>query len=187
MENETTTPSTASVPSSKESVFGGVSSASSTVPTKKVGLLALGIIFILVCMVVVIKRGSLSRTVTVPAATSTPKSSAPRKDFGQKVPDTFVKNIPLPEGATFTQSYSLEYPEQKQYTIVFGSTKTVQENYKVYASFLKNEKWYISNSQEGAQVSSLYAIYMTDTINITINESVSSSTKSQVSISLLKK
>ena len=62
------------------------------------------------------------------------------------------------------------------------------ENYALYTDFLKKENWTVSNKYENSKVSSLYATKESNDINVTISENTSAiSTKSQVSISVLKK
>lgn len=110
-----------------------------------------------------------------------------KTDFGTATPPDFPTNIPIEKGAVVNQSYSLDYAGQKQLTIVFPSTKTVAANYALYADFLKTDGWTVSNKYESAKLSSLYATKEINEINVTISESVSTTTKSQLSISVLKK
>lgn len=128
---------------------------------------------------------------TIPVAekiniTTTPEPK--RTDFGTKMPTDFPTDIPVEKGVKVEQSYSLNYVGQKQLTIVFLSTKTVKENYALYADFLKKQNWSISNKYESTKLSSLYGTKESNDINITISENTTASTtKSQVSISVLKK
>jgi len=109
-------------------------------------------------------------------------------NFGTSTPPDFPINIPIEKGSKFEQSYATYYPEQKQLTIVFRSTKTVKENYTLYADFLKKENWVISNKNESDGVSFLYGTKGSNDINVTISSDISTiSTKSQVSISILEK
>ena len=111
-----------------------------------------------------------------------------KTDFGTNVPVDFPTNIPLEKGAKVEQSYGLSYEGQKQLSIVFLSTKTVKENYTLYADFLKNQGWNVSNKYESIKLSSLYGTKESNDINVTISENTSAtSAKSQVSISVLEK
>ncbi len=107
-------------------------------------------------------------------------SEPARTDFGNVLPTDFPTNIPVEQGAKVSQSYSLDYVGQKQLTIVFPSTKTIKQNYTLYADFLKTDGWNVSNKYESENVSSLGALKENSGINVTI-------TKGQVSISVLKK
>ena len=124
-------------------------------------------------------------------ATSTKSlvSAQPTKtDYGTATPADFPIDIPLEKGAKVEQSYSLNYTGQKQLTIVFSSTKAVKENYFFYTDFLEKQDWNISNKYESTKLSSLYATKESNDINVTISANASAtSTKSQVSISVLKK
>lgn len=123
---------------------------------------------------------------TTPSAVSTEEPQ--KSDFGTNMPADFPTDIPVEEGVKVEQSYSLNYAGQKQLTIVFPSTKTVKENYALYADFLKKQNWNVSNKYESPSVSSLYAAKENNDINVTISESATTpSVKSQVSISVLKK
>lgn len=115
--------------------------------------------------------------------------SEPKKtDFGANVPADFPAGIPLEEESKIEQNYGLNYVDQKQFTIVFLSAKTVKENYALYADFLEKQNWIISNKYENAGLSSLYGTKGNNDINVTMNENTSTtSVKSQVSISVLNK
>lgn len=120
-------------------------------------------------------------------STNTPVATDPtRTEFGTKPPADFPTSIPLEQGADVTQSYSLGYTGKKQLTIVFSSTKTVKQNYDLYADFLKNDGWDGVNTYESATVSSMYAKKQGKEMNVTISAGAPSATsKSQVSISVL--
>ena len=118
----------------------------------------------------------------------TPTQEPQRTEFGTNIPTDFPTDIPVEQGIAVEQSYSLNYVGQKQLTIVFISSKTVEENYALYADFLKNKNWNISNKYESIKVSSLYGTKESNDINVTISDNTSNpSAKSQVSISVLKK
>lgn len=103
-----------------------------------------------------------------------------RTEFGADLPTNFPTSIPIEEGALNEQSYSLAYPGQKQLTIVFPSTKTVNENYLLYIDFLTTDMWTVVSSYENDSIATLYAMKDNNDINITI-------TAEQVSISVLKR
>lgn len=122
--------------------------------------------------------------------TTTPPEPVPdfqRVDFGTNVPEDFPTDIPIETGSNVEQSYGLSYVGQKQLTIVFLSTKTVAENYTLYTDFLKEPDWIVSNKYESPTLSSLYGTKENNDINITISEDTETGSKSQVSISVLKK
>lgn len=116
-------------------------------------------------------------------------SQEPQKtEFGAKAPSDFPVDIPIEAGVQVEQSYGLNYVGQKQLTIVFLSSKTIEENYSLYSDFLKKQNWNIVNEYKSPKLSSLYGTKESYDINVTISENTSSpSAKSQVSISVLKK
>ena len=126
-----------------------------------------------------VKPGDNGSGLSTVATTSIVYESG-RIDFGAEKPSDFPTNIPVEQGAKMTQSYSLDYAGQKQLTIFFPSTKTIKQNYTLYADFLKNDGWVISNKYESTNISALYGKKENNDINITI-------TKEQVGISVLKK
>ena len=111
---------------------------------------------------------------------STTTTEPTKTDFGANLPTDFPTNIPVEQGVEVKQSFSLDYANQKQLTIVFPTTKTVKQNYTLYADFLTKDGWTITNKYESENVSSLYGQKGSNDINVTI-------TKEQVSMSVLKK
>lgn len=150
---------------------------------------AVVVAMITMSVVFYIQKNSKSVLQISPKEQTAATQSEPKKiDFGTNVPVDFPTNIPIEKGAQVEQSYGLNYFGQKQLTIVFLSTKTVKENYSLYASFLKNQDWHIVNTYESAKLSSLYGTKESNDINVTISENTSTtSVKSQISISVLKK
>jgi hypothetical protein len=132
-------------------------------------------------------------------ATSSQAFEPVKQSFTQKLPDGFPTGIPLPQGVNLSQSYSLDYSNasssKKQFTVVFGSKKTIEENYNTYSAFLKKDEWNIISENASTSISSLYATkadfaaQSKQDINITIsNESdLSTTTVSLVSITILNK
>ena len=115
-------------------------------------------------------------------------STEPKKtEFDANEPVDFPTDIPVEKGIKFEQSYSLDYKGQKQLTIVFLSAKTIKENFTLYSNFLKKQNWNLSKEYEGTEVSSLYGTKESNDINVTISGSTTDGSKSQVSISILKK
>lgn len=151
------------------------------------GALAVLIILILLLIVIIVIQKRKLSPQPVPPVVQTPQE--PQKtDFRTKLPADFPADIPIEKGVKVEQSYSLNYAGQKQLTFVFQSTKTVKENYILYADFLKKQNWNVLSKYESPKISSLYDTKENSDINITISESaVTSSVKSQVSISILKK
>lgn len=98
----------------------------------------------------------------------------------------FPANIPL-ESKTLSQNYGLDYQDKTQFTKVFDSTKTVEENFLFYKKFIDQDGWIVLNSYQGAKVSSLYGKKDGYEMNVTISSRVSGVNKSQVSVSILKK
>lgn len=158
-----------------------------TTSNEKKFLILIAVVVVLVVVVFMVnQKGKVSPQ---PVAQTEQAAPEPQKtDFGTSMPTDFPTDIPVENGAKVEQSYSLNYARQKQLTIVFQSTKTVKENYALYAGFLKEKNWNVSNKYESAKVSSLYGTKESNDINVTISENTTlPSAKSQVSISILKK
>jgi hypothetical protein len=115
----------------------------------------------------------------------------PRTDYGSTTPPDFPSDIPLEQGSAVSQSYGLDYQNQKQLTMVFSSAKSVKDNYTLYSGFLSGQGWNIESTFEDTQLSAVYATRGANDINITIARDPSmlatSTDRSQVSISILKK
>lgn len=103
--------------------------------------------------------------------TDTPPKSFPeptKTEFGTAFPTDFPADIPVEKDAKLTQSYILDYPEQKQLGIVFPSAKTVKENYALYSDYVKKEGWTVVNKDEKDNLSFLYATKEGMEMNVTI-------------------
>lgn len=108
----------------------------------------------------------------------------PRADFGDKLPDGFPIDVPIEEAAAFEQSYILEYPGQKQSTVVFESHKSITENQKIYTDYLVKNNWAISDNYIDEKIVSFYARKDDTDVNIVIAlDDLSKNIK--ISISLL--
>lgn len=145
------------------------------------------IVFVLTVLIVSQKRNTPPQPVTQTEQISPIPQEPKKTDFSTSIPTDFPTDIPLEKGIKIEQSYSLNYTDQKQLTVVFPSTKTVKENYTLYTDFLKEQEWNISNKYESEDISSLYGMKEYSEINITISNNISTTTKSIVSISILKK
>lgn len=108
-------------------------------------------------------------------------------NLNKSAPTDLLATFPIEAGAEVDQSYSLDYDEQKQHTVVFQSTKTVAENYSLYTNFLKEQNWNPVTRHETPKSSSLYGTKEGVYINVFITEKIStSSVKSLVSVNILK-
>lgn len=155
---------------------------------KRTILLVIASVVVLIAGTFIMYKQSVDNVAQPLAEQTTEKQIDMQKtDFGSEMPNDFPTDIPLEEGAEVEQSYSLNITGQNQLTIVFLSTKTIKENYTLYASFLEKQQWNISNKYESEKLSSLYGAKESNDINITISEDTATGSKSQVSISVLKK
>jgi len=156
---------------------------------KKMIFVMIGVIVITDIIFLFIYKKDLIGTLSVFKKNITTTTQEPiRTDFGISMPADFPADILIEEGVKAEQSYSLNYAEQKQLTIIFASAKTVKENYTLYADFLTKQGWGVPNKYESPKLSSLYGTKESNDINVTISEKKSgTSLKSQVSISILKK
>ncbi len=132
-------------------------------------------------------------TDTLPASFPEPTKT----DFADRFPTDFPSDIPVEKDVKLVQSQIIEYPGIKQLSIVFSSEKTVQENYDLYADFLKQSNWIIHNDPglENMGIKALSATKgdMSITVILFIDSEVSADvpespepTKSRVRISILK-
>ncbi len=128
------------------------------------------------------------------AAEITQKKADPKKDFGKEIPPTLLATSTLIRTTINTpeQSYTIAYGEKTQSTVVFSSTRSAKENYRLYREFLGKEGWYVVKIYENAGVYGIYAITKMEkeTVNITISRTSTSTdaltNKSSVSITHLK-
>lgn len=154
---------------------------------KNIALVAVGVV-VLVVITIIAYNQSMNNRAPLPVGQGTEEQIEPQKtDFGTQIPSDFPTDIPFEEGAKVEQSYGIDYSGQKQLTVVFASAKTVGENYAFYSDLLKEQNWDISNKYETEEISSLYGAKKDNDINVTISEGVTSGSKSQVSINILKK
>ncbi len=111
-----------------------------------------------------------------------------RTDFGMNLPVGFPIDIPIEKDVQFTQSYSLDYPGQRQLSIVFLSTKTVKENFDLYKNYAEKDGWNTSSNGEKLEIAFVYATKERMEMNVMVNKDTSTPvSKSQVSISILRK
>lgn len=135
------------------------------------------------------KKSETQKIVTNPSKSlNTTKADYTKKIFKENsIPLEFSQEVTLPKGISLEQGYVLQYPTQKQITVVFASTKSMQENYLYYSGFLTKENWDMFNNYQGDTVSSLYANKGNVDINITVSKTIATSTKASVSISIFGK
>jgi hypothetical protein len=149
-----------------------------------------------------IKEVKVTKVVTATSSVARVSVQVPgpaKTSFGQKLPNGFPTSIPVPQGIDLSQSYSLDYSNasssKSQLTVVFGSKKTVKENYNSYSAFLKKDGWNIVSVNASTTISSLYATksnFATKSkqdINITISQesNFSTTTVSLVSVTVFNK
>lgn len=109
----------------------------------------------------------------------------PRKiEYGTTAPQDFPREFLSEVSAPLEQSYALKYPDQKQETIVFESTRSLEENQRIYTDYLISNKWLILANSFDEKTVSFYATNESMEMNILIffDESVATN---KVSISVL--
>lgn len=109
----------------------------------------------------------------------------PKKtEYGTALPQDFPREFLSEVSTPLEQSYVLEYPDQKQETIVFESARSLEENQKIYADYLTSNKWLILANSFDEKTVSFYATKESMEMNILIffDESVATN---KVSISVL--
>lgn len=106
-----------------------------------------------------------------------------RTELGTVAPSDLPQDLFIGEGAPLEQSYTLDYPGQKQSTVVFGSEKTITETQDIYTNYLVSNQWMISSNSVDQNTVAFYAKKENTAINIV---AVSRDGKTQVSISMLR-
>lgn len=111
------------------------------------------------------------------------------EEVSQELPSGFPTDIPIEAGAVFNQNYTADAEGQQQMTIVFPSKVSIKDNHVLYAAYLKEKGWTVTNSYESENLSSLYALREDNEVNVTVSavETSTDEMQSQVSISVLKK
>lgn len=147
---------------------------------KKIFLIVTSVVVITIILVFVVYKQKATQGIQGGKQTATTTTSVePQKtDYGTKLPDDFPTDIPIEKGADIKQSYSLNYAGQKQLTIVFQSTKTVKENYVLYAEYLKKQGWGVVRNE--ANNNFLYGKKDNSEISVVITEN-------EVIVGVLKK
>lgn len=106
-----------------------------------------------------------------------------RTELGTVAPSDLPQDLFTGEGTPLEQSYTLDYPDQKQSTIVFESGKTITETQDIYTNYLVSNQWMISSNSVDQNTVAFYAKKENTAINIV---AVSRDDKTQVSISMLR-
>lgn len=102
----------------------------------------------------------------------------PKKtDYGTTTPPGFSTSTPIEEGVTLSQSYTYDYKESKQSSIVFPSKMTVLENFELYKKFLIEDGWKIVNQNKNSEKSVLSAEKLNSVYSITLVKSHATNTK----------
>ncbi|OHA79799.1 MAG: hypothetical protein A2V96_02070 [Candidatus Yonathbacteria bacterium RBG_16_43_6] len=112
-------------------------------------------------------------------------SDEPKKtEYGTVAPQDFPQDFLSEVNTPLEQSYVLEYPNQKQQTIVFETARSLEENQRIYTEYLQNNGWAITANSFDEKYVSFYASKEGAELNIVVffDESVA---KNKVSISVL--
>lgn len=147
---------------------------------------------VVLCATIKVGREYISEsteTLTQDMDTTGKSSLEPERiDFGTDLPTGFPGDLPIEEGATLTQSYSLDYPEQRQLSIVFSSVETVEKNYDFYRDILARRGWNVVVTHEDKNASLLQGAKEESNIIISIDESTElPSIQSQVTMNVFLK
>jgi len=112
-------------------------------------------------------------------------SVEPKKtEFGTVAPQDFPRELLSEVITPLEQSYVLEYPSQKQQTIVFESTRSLEENQRIYTEYLQNNGWSITTDSFDEKTIFFYALKESTELSILVyfDESIA---KNKISISVL--
>lgn len=107
-----------------------------------------------------------------------------KTEYGTVAPQDFPQDFLSEVNSPLEQSYALEYPSQKQQTIVFESARSLEENQRIYTEYLQNNGWAITANSFDEKTIFFYAIKESTELSILVffDESVA---KNKVSISVL--
>lgn len=110
-------------------------------------------------------------------------SVEPKKtEYGTVAPQDFPQDF-LPEVNTpLEQSYTLDYPEQRQSTIVFVSGKSITDIQKTYTDHFVNNQWEIMSNSVDTDLVAFYAKRDATEINLVATRQ---DVVTQVSISVI--
>ncbi len=87
-----------------------------------------------------------------------------------KLPDTFPADIPLEAGAKITQNYNATTNDgRSQATRAFETTKTLDENYKIYTNYIKNGGWTLGTGVDQKNFKVITASKNGQVLQITMN------------------
>ena len=127
-------------------------------------------------------------TTEQPVADTEPELVTPKRtEYSGAKPDGFPAGIPIEEGVTFDQSYSLDYSGRKQLSIIFASKKTLTEKYDFYVDFFEKNGWATMNNHQSDMIGAIYGVKEGGEINVVISPTVDSGqASSQVSITALQ-
>lgn len=138
-------------------------------------------ILIIVSLIIVSAGAYFFYSNTTPQAL-TESIEPSRINFGTVAPSDLPQDLFIGEGVPLEQSYTLDYPGQKQSTVVFESVKTITEIQELYTKYLVDHQWMITSNSVDQGMVAFYAKKESADINIV---AVSREGKTQVSISML--
>lgn len=103
-----------------------------------------------------------------------------------KLPELFLKSIPLEVGAKITQNYNATSANGRfQATRTFETKKTLDENIKIYQDFLKKDGWNIKSIIDETNYKMIFAHKESFDIQVSLNNNTVSGINT-VDISLTK-
>lgn len=125
-----------------------------------------------------------SSTITAsntPGFTFVPDTTPPKTvDLGKTLPVNFITSIPIEKDVTLSQSYTKEYRDKVQMSIVFPSKLTKEENYAIYEKYMKNNTWNYKVGTKTEKSLSLDGTKDTHYLNVLLMKNSATSTKETV-------
>lgn len=106
-----------------------------------------------------------------------------KTEYGTVAPQDFPQDFLSEVNTPLEQSYVLEYPGQRQSTIVFVSEKSITDIQKIYTDYFVNNQWVIMNNSVDIDSVAFYAKKGTDEINLVVSRR---DAVTQVSMSVVK-
>ncbi len=140
------------------------------------------VIFGLVAVVAAIMAVSSGPSAVKTSQTNTPANAQKKQDVqikkvdNSKLPDQFPADIPLETGATVTGNYNATAADgRSQATRSFETTKTLDDNFKLYSDFFKKSGYTVNSTINQANFKAILA--SKGDLKVQVNMSTNPTTK----------
>lgn len=152
----------------------------------------IGLILGLIVVVALVFFGTKAINKEKGEAPEVSNNNQPKEELGKpqaapkgQVTENFPEPLLLDKTATLESSYQIPYGEGRQYTVNQTTSKSVEDEYKVYLDYLTNEKYTIVNKDVKPTLGFIYATKGNNDVNVQITPAGQG--KTQITISYLSK